>query len=902
MTAYHKLFSISYNIKYFYDFIIDYYETAYLDKAMDLYIVYTEFTIIMEVIDRKKDTMREEWKGVLHSTWLKIVLVAIITIPMLYAGIFLGSMWDPYGKAEDIPVAVVNKDQQVTYNDTTLDVGNELVKNLKENKSMKFSFMDETQAMNGLKDGTYYMVITIPSDFSKNATTLLDEHPKKMKLEYTTNPGTNYIATKMDDTAMSKIKESVSASVTETYADTIFSQVKTMSSGLKDGSDGSAKLYDGVNTAQDGSKQINDNLKVLANSTLSFEDGTSTLVKGLSDYTNGVDTLQKGSLQLQNGLSQLNGNTPALADGIAKLTQGSSDLQNGITTYTGGVNQLSNSSALLAQNNPTLLSGIKQVATGSTALYQGSQNITNGLKTMSNQIGENMEKSQADIQKLMQGNQAGVSSMEDLKVQAQQLEAALSSASESQKTAIETLRTVQTSDPVSYAKLNAVIQGMEASNENYEKLSQVLKTLSNQSDQMKTVLNGDSQAITTLSQSIQDIKTALDAQGTSANDMGLIQGMETLEKNLSVLDQSLNSDQGLVKGVEAYTNGVSALSQGASQIQENSEALCNGASQLAQGSQAINANVPALTQGINDLEKGSKALTQGANTLVSNNPKILNGAQALQSGSTQLHDGANQLAAGSDSLYSGLSTIKSGTSTLQTSLMDGANKSQLDITHQTKEMMASPVTLQHQEISTVENNGHAMAPYMMSVGLYVACMAFTLMYPLLKNNIHTTSGFKLWASKAGVMYVISTVMAIVMIGALMLVNGLSPYQVAGTFGMAILVAAAFMSMIVFFSITCGKIGSFIVLIFMVLQLGGAAGTYPIETSGVFYNVIHPFMPFTYSVEAFRHTLAMGGNITTDILVFVGMIVVFSVLSILFYRWKANISDEAYEKTALAKFH
>ena len=345
-----------------------------------------------------------------------------------------------------------------------------------------------------------------------------------------------------------------------------------------------------------------------------------------------------------------------------------------------------------------------------------------------------------------------------------------------------------------------------------------------------------------------------------------------------------------------------ALSQGASQIQANSDALRNGASQVAQGSQALNNNVPTLTQGISELAQGSKSLTQGANTLVSNNPEILNGAQALQSGSTQLSDGANQLATGSDSLYNGLSTIKSGTSTLQTSLADGAKKSNMDISNQTKDMMASPVTLQHQEISTVENNGHAMAPYMMSVGLYVACMAFTLMYPLLKNNIQTKSGFKLWASKAGVMYVISTIMAIVMIGALMLVNGLSPYQVAGTFGMAILVAAAFMSMIVFFSITCGKIGSFIVLIFMVLQLGGAAGTYPIETSGVFYNVIHPFMPFTYSVEAFRHTLAMGGNITPDIMVFVGMIIIFSVLSILFYRWKANISDEAYEKTALAKFH
>ena len=42
------------------------------------------------------------------------------------------------------------------------------------------------------------------------------------------------------------------------------------------------------------------------------------------------------------------------------------------------------------------------------------------------------------------------------------------------------------------------------------------------------------------------------------------------------------------------------------------------------------------------------------------------------------------------------------------------------------DMIASPVDTSHQEISIVENNGQGMAPYMMSVGLYVACMAFTL--------------------------------------------------------------------------------------------------------------------------------------------------------------------------------
>lgn len=69
------------------------------------------------------------------------------------------------------------------------------------------------------------MIITIPENFSKNATTLLDEQPEKMILQYTTNPGSNYIASKMDDSAIEKIKEEVSQTVTKTYAQTILKKL-----------------------------------------------------------------------------------------------------------------------------------------------------------------------------------------------------------------------------------------------------------------------------------------------------------------------------------------------------------------------------------------------------------------------------------------------------------------------------------------------------------------------------------------------------------------------------------------------------------------------------------------------------------------------------------------------------
>ena len=71
---------------------------------------------------------------------------------------------------------------------------------------MDFKLVDSKTADQGLKDGDYYMVITIPSNFSKNATTLLDAQPQKMILNYTTNPGSSYIASKMDDSELLKSK------------------------------------------------------------------------------------------------------------------------------------------------------------------------------------------------------------------------------------------------------------------------------------------------------------------------------------------------------------------------------------------------------------------------------------------------------------------------------------------------------------------------------------------------------------------------------------------------------------------------------------------------------------------------------------------------------------------------
>ena len=226
--------------------------------------------------------LKNEWKA-LRSNWIMlVVMAAVVAIPTIYTTLFLGSMWDPYGSVEHLPVAVVNEDKPVEYGGKTLSIGSELADNLREDGSLDFHFVDAGAARQGLADGTYYMVITIPKDFSACAATVTDDAPRQMQLAYETNPGTNYIASKLGESAMAKIETEVRESVTQTYAETMLEQLADIGDGLQEGADGAAKLEEGASDLAEGGQTIRDNLKLLADSTLTFRSGSTQLTEGLA--------------------------------------------------------------------------------------------------------------------------------------------------------------------------------------------------------------------------------------------------------------------------------------------------------------------------------------------------------------------------------------------------------------------------------------------------------------------------------------------------------------------------------------------------------------------------------------------------------------------------------------------
>ena len=173
-----------------------------------------------------------------------------------------------------------------------------MVDKMSKNKDLEYHFVSANRAQKGLKEGDYYMVITLPENLSQRAATLLNPNPEKITIRYQTSKGHGMVASKMSETAMAKLKESVSQNITKTYTAAVFGRMTELQSGLKEASIGSQALVSGAKTAQMGSQRLSDNLAGLSGASQQFQQGTNRLTSGLTAYTAGVSQVKDGLGQL----------------------------------------------------------------------------------------------------------------------------------------------------------------------------------------------------------------------------------------------------------------------------------------------------------------------------------------------------------------------------------------------------------------------------------------------------------------------------------------------------------------------------------------------------------------------------------------------------------------------------
>lgn len=769
--------------------------------------------------------MLEELKALIKSPKIWVTMIGVALIPALYNLSFLGSMWDPYGNVDNLPVAVVNQDESSTLNDQTLSIGDNMVDSMSKNKDLDYHFVSAEKAEEGLENGDYYMVITLPEDLSKKAASLLTDDPEKLTINYQTTAGRSFIASKMSESAMTKLKDTVSENITETYTKAVFKIMSSLQDGLQEASDGGNELLSGSQQLESGSQTITDNLNTAASGSQTLADGTATLSSGLTTYTNGVSSLASGA-------NELDSKSAALVSGVAQLKESSAQVQqlvDGANSLTDGLQKLATATTLSAEesaNIQSLISGLPQLNAGIQQLNASVSEISTEVDT-------------TEISTVLS----------DIAAQAKGILEAEEKDSSARLTAIQETAAYQSLDATQQAEL------VNALNTSGNSVSQQAQQILTDVQTMKTTLT----QLSSLSSKVTELQTGVSQIANQSNVAlpGAVTALTTLSTGLNQVNTAATTQ--LVPGSSQIASGISTLNT----------KLSSGASEL-------------LT-GVTNYTSGVSQVASGANQLAANNSQLTSGASQLQSGAEELASGSSQLAAGSDTLTSGLTTLTSGISTLTSSLSEASDQlSLVSVTNKNAKLVSNPVSTKKTDNDSVKVNGIGMAPYMIAVSLMVVALSTNVIFANSLSGRPVKNRFEWAKQKLFINGLISTVGSLVLYGAIQFLGFEANYEWRTIF-LIILGGWTLMALVTALVGWNNRYGSFLSLIMLLLQVGSAGGSYPIELSPKFFQVIHPYMPMTYIVTGLRQTISMRGSIGTQVGVLSAFLVAFMVLGLIIYR-------------------
>ncbi|KAB2454451.1 YhgE/Pip domain-containing protein [Bacillus sp. CH126_4D] len=669
--------------------------------------------------------LRKEFTAIIKSKKILIPIIAVLFVPILYAGMFLWAFWDPYKQLDDLPVAVVNLDKGAVFDGKPIEVGKGLVDNLKDNTSFKWEFVSEKEAKKGMEGRKYYMLVRIPGDFSSNATTLLKDDPKPLNLEYIPNESLNFLSSQIGGTAIEKIKGEVSSTLTKTYAEKMFDSIQDVSKGLADGAEGASKLHDGSSELHDGSSKVTDGLHTLQgksgemkNGVQKLADGSNKLIDGSGKVTAGLNTLNSktgemqigigklvdGSGKVTNGLNTLNSKTGEMQTGIGKLIDGSGKVTDGLNTLNSKTGEMQKGIGELHDGSEKVTGGLNKLVSKSGELQTGTTDLSNGM--------EKLAEGQSQLEKWSQEIQKG---LQELNSNVQKSAAALE---EMQSKGPSILNTVNEKIDGAGANVNQLNELTQSTAGDAKNAAQDVANLQKQieslpkeyQDQLQPFITSAVKSTATVQQ-----KTAGVAGGTNKLNEEVKQlkgeinqktgdGQSKLPnpaelKSLTVgIDQLSSEQKGFVKKFQGFGAQLNTAKEGANKFKNESGQLIDAINQLADGSRKVTGGLDTLSAGANQmaggvnqladgsgkvtgglgtLSAGANQMAGGVNQLADGSGKVTGGLGTLSVGANQMAGGVNQLADGSSQVTTGLGNLNGGLnkmSTGSTQLIDGVNK------------------------------------------------------------------------------------------------------------------------------------------------------------------------------------------------------------------------------------
>ena len=353
-----------------------------------------------------------------------VALVILATIPLLVGAFFLWANQNPTENLSDMKVAVVNNDRPAEKDGQPVNVGPEIIQNVKANPTFDWQFPSESEARKGLEDGKYFATVVIPQDFSSSVASIGTGNPHRAVLNFDYNDANGKSASVLLKAAAERLHSTINESITNTASAKVFSSLNEIHEGMGKAADGSGQLANGAKTANSGATQLDNGASKLLNGSSQLKDGAGTLTSKLGEAHAGAKKLDDGSAQLQAGAQQLTdklglahekstelvSGAQQVADGNAKLAQGNAQLAAGLDEMKGklaaiegipginqlpqvrqlldGVNQANSAAHQLADGAQKASDGSRRVADGSTQISGALQQFQDGSQTIASKLGE----------------------------------------------------------------------------------------------------------------------------------------------------------------------------------------------------------------------------------------------------------------------------------------------------------------------------------------------------------------------------------------------------------------------------------------------------------------------------------------------------------------------------------
>ena len=418
-------------------------------------------------------------------------------------------------------------------------------------------------------------------------------------------------------------------------------------------------------------------------------------------------------------------------------------------------------------------------------------------------------------------------------------------------------------------------------------------------------------------QKLGDLQSAL-ASGASQMSSGagkLSAGASKVQSGASQVKSGAND---LKKGANDLSAGSSQVKEGSSQISSSANQISAGSTQVQESAKQLDSSVDEsvlpdqvkpVVHGSKELANASSDLAGASSNLAQGSSKLANGSVDLAEGASSVADGGSQLADGSVSLAAGSALLANGASSAlfsASSGLAGAANSLSSITGVNEsdvgEYIYSPVVLKENELYSVPDYGSEVAPFYLVLSMWVGAIITCVMLRTGQSTGTKYTPSEMYFGKLLIFMVMAVLeTTVTLIGAFILgIKMANPLLFVLS---AYFIALIFMLICYSLISALGHIGKGLAVIWLVFQISGTGGIYPIQLMGQFLQTVSPYMPMTHGITLLRET-ALGliwSNYIPSFLILIAMGAITLVLALIvkmFADKRAHWFEEKLNETDL----